>query len=109
MEDEFLIGAALKDTFRSAGADVTVVPNVSSALREIADGPLSAALLDVQLGRQSVADVADALAVRGIPFLFYSGHELPDELRARYPDKQVLLKPVAPHVIVEAVFRVACV
>lgn len=107
VEDEFLIGAALKDTFRAAGADITVVPSVSAALRAIAEGSLSAALLDVQLGRQTVDDVAAALAARGIPFLFYSGHCLPDELRDKYPGRETLLKPVSPQVIVDAVFRAA--
>lgn len=107
VEDEFLIGAALKDTFDAAGADITVVPSVSAALRAIAEETPSAALLDVQLGRQTVDDVAAALAARGVPFLFYSGHGLPDELREKYPDKEVLLKPVTPRIIVEAVFRAA--
>jgi len=102
-EDEFLISIALEDTLREAGADCLTAGNVRLALKDIAEEKLSAALLDVRLGRQTTEEVADSLAALGIPFMFYSGHGLPDEMRERHPGAEVLLKPVTPRAMIEAV------
>jgi len=102
-EDEFLISVALQDTLREAGAEILTASNVRVALEEIAAKKLSGALLDVRLGRQTTACVADSLMALGIPFLFYSGQGLPDEMRDKHPDAEVLLKPVTPRAVIEAV------
>jgi len=102
-EDEFLISIALEDTLREAGAEILTASNVRVALEEIAGEKLSGALLDVRLGRQTTDSVADSLVALGIPFLFYSGHGLPDEMRDKHPDAGVLLKPVTPRAVIEAV------
>jgi len=102
-EDEFLISVALEDTLREAGAEILKAPTVHTALQEIAGEKLSGALLDVRLGRQTTDSVADTLVALGIPFLFYSGQGLPDEMRVKHPDAEVLLKPVTPRAVVEAV------
>lgn len=106
-EDEFLIGADLAESLREAGADIRMAADVGMALRTVADGKLSAALLDVRLGRQTTEAVADALATRGIPFLFYSGQEPPAVLRGKHPQAMVLIKPAASGAIIEAVRGIA--
>lgn len=102
-EDEFLISVALEDTLREAGAEIVTAPNVRVALEDIAVKTLSGALLDVRLGRQTTDCVADSLEALGIPFLFYSGHGLPDEMRDKHPCATVLLKPVTPRAVIDAV------
>ena len=106
-EDEFLIGVDLAESLREAGADIRVAADVAMALRNVADGKLSAALLDIRLGRQTSEAVADALAARGIPFLFYSGHEPPAALRGKHPQAMVLIKPAGSDAVIEAVRKIA--
>ena len=102
-EDEFLISVALEDTLREAGAEIVTAPNVRVALEDIAGQTLSGALLDVRLGRQTTDCVADSLEALGIPFLFYSGHGLPEGMRDKHPGAEVLLKPVTPRAVIDAV------
>ena len=106
-EDEFLISVVLEDTLSEAGADTVCAATVRAALRDAADEPLTAALLDVRLGRQTTEMVADALAAREIPFLFYSGQELPDKMRDKHPNAQLLLKPVTPCAVIDALRKIA--
>jgi len=107
VEDEFLIASAIEDTLQEAGADTVRAASVPCALKDIDYKAPSAALLDVRLGSQTTRDVADCLAARDIPFLFYSGDGLPDEMRDRHPDAELLLKPVTPLAIIEAVRKIA--
>lgn len=104
-EDEFLIAAAVEDTLRDAGADVIRASTVNEALLDAAGEALSVALLDVRLGHQTTEPIADALFLRDIPFLFYSGHGLPDDMRAKHPHAGVLIKPVTSREIVDALWK----
>lgn len=72
VEDEFLLAHDLTRYFTSMGAEVLgPAANVlaASAHVEFAD----AAVLDIDLNGQKVYPIADELARRGIPFVFYSG------------------------------------
>lgn len=53
-DDEFLIAATLEDTLRDAGADTVCVSTLASALKAAGSETLSAAVLDVRLGRHSI-------------------------------------------------------
>ena len=53
---------------------------------------IDAALLDVNLHGEAVFPVADALAKRGIPFVFMTGYG-PEGLPKRFSDRPVLTKP----------------
>ena len=55
---------------------------------------LSAATLDVRLGRETTEAIAAILSERNIPFLFYTGQTLPADMQARWPDSAVIVKPV---------------
>ena len=108
VEDEFLIAVVLEEALRDAGTETVRVATVRAAMRDASgEAPLSAALLDVRLGRHTTEEVADALASRGIPFLFYSGQGLPDCMRDKHPKAELLMKPVPPSTIVDAVGRIA--
>ncbi len=69
----------VEDELRDAGAEVVgPAPSVDDALRLVetiaANGGISAAVLDINLGGQHVAPVADRLAALGVPFLFATGY-----------------------------------
>jgi CheY-like chemotaxis protein len=102
-DDEFLIAVAIEDSLRDAGAEIVSAATVPAAMAAAADEKLSAAILDVRMGRQTTEGVADRLAARAVPFLFYSGHTLPDSIREKHPNAKVLLKPTRQHAIVEAI------
>ena len=81
VEDEYLIAWALQDGLQRSGAHVIgPAASVEDALALLANEPVNGAILDVSLGRENVFPVAEALAARGIPFVFATGYsELPPE------------------------------
>jgi DNA-binding NtrC family response regulator len=106
-DDEILIAMNMEDSLREAGAEVVSAATIESALNYIESEPISAAVLDVRLGTGDTKDVADVLFSRGIPFVFYSGHILPDHMQARYPGVQALIKPIRSVTILETLLA-AC-
>lgn len=103
-EDEYFIAMELKSILEAGGAEV-VGPErtVDLALDRIAAAELSAAVLDVRLGRSAIDPVAQSLADRGVPFVFYSGG-LPDEgAPAVWPDAPLVSKPAAAKDLIAAV------
>jgi CheY-like chemotaxis protein len=93
LEDEQLIAMMVKEWLDELGCE-TVGPaaTVKKALGLIDAGALDAALLDVSLGNQDCAPVADVLRERGVPFALATGHSGGD-LAARYPEALSLPKP----------------
>jgi CheY-like chemotaxis protein len=78
VEDEFLLADDLAQSLEENGAVVLgPVRTVSAALDLIESQPrLDAALLDVNLGREQVFPVAEALEALHVPFCFTTGYEL---------------------------------
>jgi CheY-like chemotaxis protein len=105
-DDEFLIAVTIEETLRDAGAETITAGTLREALKSATEAPLSAALLDVRLGRDTTETVADALAARAIPFIFYSGQSLPDHMRAKHPDVRVLVKPIKQDTFVQALVTI---
>lgn len=87
VEDEAAIALDLRGILQGEGCTV-VGPEarVEQALRRAAEEPIDAAVLDVNLEGETGFAVADALAARGVPFLFLTGYErsiLPERFRDR--------------------------
>lgn len=81
VEDEPLIGLDLTMTLEEAGASVIgPIATVAAALSVVETSRPSAAILDVRLGREEVGPVAAALAAKGVPFVFHTGHGSSTEL-----------------------------
>src|SRR5262245_12643181 len=74
VEDDFFIGLELAAILTDAGA-VVVGPRqtLQSALAVADDDTLSAAILDIRLGQDTVEPVARRLEEHHVPFLFYTG------------------------------------
>jgi CheY-like chemotaxis protein len=103
VEDEPITALMIEDTLVDEGCKVVgPVHNVDAALAAIETNHLDGALLDINLnGVQSYA-VADALALRGIPFILltgYGGLAIPSKYRAC----AVCDKPFSAQKLVEAV------
>jgi len=105
-DDEFLIAVLIEETLRDAGAEISTAATLPLALKSANDEPLAAAVLDVRLGRQTSETVADVLAARGVPFVFYTGQALPDHVRQKYPYARVLNKPSSHGVFVETMLQI---
>jgi DNA-binding NtrC family response regulator len=109
VEDEIMIALDVEATLADAGADVVgLCITLSEALAAAAATEnLSVATLDIRLGKDTSETVAMLLAERGIPFIFYSGQRLPNEMRERWPLSLLLAKPADPSQLVEAVATAA--
>lgn len=94
LEDEMLVALLVEDMIAELGCIVIgPVTTVAEALALIEAGPIGAALLDVNLSHgASGYTVADALAVRSIPFAFVTGYGR-TALREPHFDRPILQKP----------------
>lgn len=93
VEDEGLISIMLEDLVREMGARaIDVFSSAAEALAALAHRTYDCAILDVVVRDGTSMPVADALAERGIPFLFSSGVG-PEELDPRHRDKRLIAKP----------------
>lgn len=83
VEDEPLLAIEIQDILTTAGFDVVgPIGNVKDALAAIS-GSVDAAVLDVNLGRETSERVAEELARRDVRFLAISGyasHQRPTSL-----------------------------
>jgi DNA-binding response OmpR family regulator len=102
VEDEFVIAMQLQTVFEDEGAQVLgPYHSLSEALKHAETDDISAASLDVNLGRDTAAPVAGLLARRHIPFVFYSV-QTNDPSLAPWRHIRVIQKPASPHELVQA-------
>ena len=111
VEDEALVSMLVEDELRHAGAEILgPAPSVENALQlveaAVSDGGISAAVLDINLGGQHVAPLADRLASLGVPFLFATGYGVNRDTGG-YGRAQVLEKPFDTGRLVAAVAEFA--
>jgi DNA-binding NtrC family response regulator len=83
VEDEALIAWDTAERIRTCGADVLgPAASVAQACALLDSGAPDAAVLNVNLRRQSLLPLLDKLKLRGVPFIFATGYSqdtLPDE------------------------------
>lgn len=102
VEDEFFLAEDLSRYFRSMGAVILgPASNVEAAERQVARA--DAAVLDVDLNGQKVFPVADELARRGIPFVFFTGRD-DIAIPSRFRHAGVLSKPFNHNAVFESLF-----
>ena len=76
VEDSYLLALTLEDMLADAGAHVVAIaPSVAVALQAIERHTIDLACLDINLGSETSFPIADALAMRGIPFVFVSAYD----------------------------------
>jgi DNA-binding response OmpR family regulator len=104
VEDEALVAFAIGETLADFGYDVVgPAPNIQAAMKLVAGERVDAAILDVNLGRESIDPVASALAVAGVPFVFTTGYTLASALPAGFRERPVLQKPYKPEALRDAI------
>jgi CheY-like chemotaxis protein len=93
VEDDPIIAMMQTAILESAGCVVLgPAPMVDQALLTIAAQGIDLALLDVHLGDEKVYPVADALAERGVPFVFLTGYSS-EMLPPAHCGRRCLTKP----------------
>lgn len=76
-------------------ASVVAVATLEQALELIASNDFDVAILDMNLNGDRTHAVADALAAKGVPFVFATGYV--GRMREGYGDRPVLTKPYQLH------------
>ena len=93
VEDEFLVAMMIADMLSDLGHDVIgTATNLAAAVQKSSSLPVDFAVLDVNLNGELSYPAADALAARGIPFLFATGYSSKG-LQERYMSVPRLQKP----------------
>jgi CheY-like chemotaxis protein len=93
VEDEMMVAWLLEDLLAELGY-VIVGPaaSVNQALAMIETEPADVAVLDVNLNGEMSYPIADALAARGVPFVFVTGYAK-DRMLDGYRCFPILQKP----------------
>jgi CheY-like chemotaxis protein len=93
VEDEMIVAWLLEDMLTDLGcAVVGPAASVDQALAMMAAEAIDVAMLDVNLNGEMSYPIADALAARGVPFVFSTGYHK-DRLPERYRAVPALQKP----------------
>ena len=93
VEDETMVAWLLEDMLADLGcAVVGPAAHVNQALAMLDAEALDAAVVDINLNGQKSYPVADALAARGVPFVFSTGYNK-DSLPNSYQSFPALQKP----------------
>jgi CheY-like chemotaxis protein len=104
VEDEYLVAMDMSAYLEAAGAHVVgPASNVNAALEVLKRAELDGAILDVNLRGEMAYPVADALAARGIPFVFTTGYGARG-VPARFAGVKRCEKPTTPEAISRALF-----
>jgi DNA-binding LytR/AlgR family response regulator len=105
VEDEFLVALELEGMLRELGGEVIgPLGSLDQAVAAAREEALDAAVLDVNVGGRLVTPVADALAARAIPFVFYTGYDAAS-LPGRHAAAPILMKPCQTHELKNALLR----
>ena len=95
VEDEAMVAMMVEDMLSELGCVVVDVAGTVSRAVALADDAsllIDGALLDVNLGGETVYPVAEALAARGVPFIFSTGYSI-SGITARFTHVPILAKP----------------
>jgi PAS domain S-box-containing protein len=94
VEDEAVIALELKEALAELGfAVVGPISTIPQAMEEARRGHVHGAVLDLNLAGELTYPVADALAARGIPFIFVTGYRS-DTIDRAYAHVAMLEKPI---------------
>jgi CheY-like chemotaxis protein len=97
VEDEAAISLLLEDMLLDFGCEVIgPAARLSAALDVVGRESIDLAILDVNVAGEPIYPVAEALAQRGVPFVFSTGYGSAG-IKDVYRDRPVLQKPFAQH------------
>ena len=99
VEDEALVAMMMRDILLELGLSVAgPFCTAAEAIAAAAADGVDAAILDVNLGGELIYPVADALAARGVPFVFITGYGA-ESIEGRFAHIPILQKPIEREVL----------
>ena len=101
VEDEAMVALMVEDLLADLGCtDIEVAGTVAQGLAMVegCKPPLDGAILDVNIGGEKVYPVAEALAAKGIPFIFATGYGI-SGISEAFSHVPALAKPYEPHTL----------
>ena len=105
VEDDVFLMMGLQDMVTGFGCIVAgTAMTVRKAVVLAGELPLDLAILDINLQGELVTPVAEALAGRGVPFIFASGYDA--ELASALADRPRVAKPYRTQQIFDALSQV---
>ena len=105
VEDEALIALMLEDMVEGMGCAVTgLAPRVGLGVTLAESGDFDLAILDVNVAGENVEPVAQALAARGLPFIFATGYGEAG-VPLGYRNRPVVAKPFRSEQLEDAIQR----
>ena len=105
VEDEMMVLMNIEAVLADLGcAAISAAAKVDSALALLEAERFDVAILDVNLGDQASFRVAEALALRSIPFVFSTGYG-EHGIDVRFGDRPVLRKPYSDEQLGAAIAR----
>lgn len=103
VEDSYMSARAIARILEGIGATVVgPAPSVRAALQLIEKDGCDAAILDINLGNETVEPVAERLQRSGQPFIFVSGYGTHDFINSGLAGKRLLSKPVDESSLIES-------
>lgn len=103
VEDHYLVADEMRRVVEQLGGQVCgPAPDLAGALDRLAAEAIDLALLDINLGEQSIYPAAQELSLRKVPYLFATGCEswvIPDE----FQEVPRLEKPVTKRALADAI------
>ena len=99
VEDSFMTARMIVRMLESFGAEVVGPASSVKAAMKLLDTQMpDGAVLDINLGAETVEPVAKRLEENGLPFFFVSGYSSPKSVLSdpRFKERRLLPKPVDP-------------
>jgi CheY-like chemotaxis protein len=95
VEDQFLIAMDIEKMLRALGAaNVDLASSIADALAAIERTPPDLAALDLRLGTETTAPVAEALQARSIPLVYVTGYDDLNAIPAPLRNAPLVRKPI---------------
>jgi PAS domain S-box-containing protein len=105
VEDEALVAMVVTDALTELGYQVVgPFSRPPDALAAVKNGPIDAAVLDINLAGTLVYPIADELAARGVPFVFVTGYGI-ESVEKRFAHVPVLPKPIERETLQRIFFK----
>jgi CheY-like chemotaxis protein len=96
VEDEALVAILLEDMLADLGCEVVAsAPRVGTARDLVGQKNVDCAILDVNVGGETVYSIAELLAQQGVPFMFVTGYSS-STLHSAFQQRPILQKPFRP-------------
>lgn len=105
VEDEPTIALSVEDDLIDAGFEIAgIAAKLDEALALVESGNCNAAIVDANLAGVSAGPIADALSMRGLPFIVVSGYSQ-EQMQGQFSGGTFLQKPCRAGVLVDTLNR----